>query len=96
MFSFPREEADARASRLDVTKKTLALAPSAPPGNQFIYANRGYIAASAMLEAVTGKPWEALMQSYIFTPLKMEGAGFGAPGTPGRIEVVCGRFSKMV
>jgi len=93
MFRFPREEADARASRLDVTRETLMLAPEAPPGSQFVYANRGYIVASVMLEVATGKPWEALMHSYIFTPLSMEGAGFGAPGTPGRLDEPVGHAS---
>lgn len=36
-------------------------------------------AAGAMLESVTGKTWESLMQEEIFDPLKMNSAGFGPP-----------------
>jgi CubicO group peptidase (beta-lactamase class C family) len=33
-----------------------------------------------------GKPWEALMQEIIFTPLGMTSCGFGGVGTPGTID----------
>jgi CubicO group peptidase (beta-lactamase class C family) len=71
------------------------LAPEAPPGSRFIYANRSYIVAASVLEAAAGEPWEALMQRYIFAPLKMEGAGFGAPGTAGRLDEPVGHASWL-
>ena len=51
MDAFPAEEADPRASRLALTRMTLARTPQAAPGAQFIYSNRNYVAAAAMLEA---------------------------------------------
>ncbi len=96
MLTLPREEVDARASRFDVARKTLMQAPEAPVGSQFIYANRGYIVAAAMLEAKTGKPWETLMQSQIFAPLGMAGAGFGAPGTQGQLDEPVGHASWLM
>jgi CubicO group peptidase (beta-lactamase class C family) len=79
MDAFPPEEADPRASRLALTGLTLARPPEAPPGARFIYSNRNYIVAAAMLEAATGRPWEDLMRERLFAPLAMEGAGFGPP-----------------
>jgi CubicO group peptidase (beta-lactamase class C family) len=78
MDAFPPEEADPRASRLALTGLTLARPPEAPPGARFIYSNRNYIVAAAMLEAATGRP-EDLMRERLFAPLAMEGAGFGPP-----------------
>jgi len=41
------------------------------------YSNWGYTVAGAMLEEVTGKSYEELMQQHIFDPLGMNSAGFG-------------------
>jgi CubicO group peptidase (beta-lactamase class C family) len=60
----------------------LALAPETPRGTHR-YGNTNYIVAGAMLEVVTGEPWEDLMQRAVFTPLGMTSTGFGAPGTVG-------------
>jgi CubicO group peptidase (beta-lactamase class C family) len=49
----------------------------------FEYSNEGYVVAGAMLEKVTGSSWETLMQDYLFNPLAMTQAGFGAPDTLG-------------
>ncbi|WP_179505293.1 MULTISPECIES: serine hydrolase domain-containing protein [unclassified Sphingomonas] len=86
MDAFPAEEADPRASRLALTRMTLARAPEAAPGTRFIYSNRNYVAAAAMLEAACGQPWETLVAQRLFAPLGMAGAGFGAPGTPGLLD----------
>lgn len=86
MDAFPAEEADPRASRLALTRMTMARAPEATPGARFIYSNRNYVAAAAMLEAACGAPWEVLLQQRLLGPLGMAGAGFGAPGTPGLLD----------
>ncbi len=64
-------------ARAEYVKKALAQNPFAPPGTQTVYSNMGYIIAGALIEKVVGKPWEALMQEKIFTPLEMKSAGFG-------------------
>jgi len=43
------------------------------------YSNAGYAIASAMLEKVSGKPWERLMVDELFKPLGINGE-FGWPG----------------
>jgi CubicO group peptidase (beta-lactamase class C family) len=38
--------------------------------------------AGAMLEKVSGRPWEELVRERIFNPLGMTSSGFGVPATP--------------
>ena len=66
-----------------LTAELLTMAPAAARGT-YQYSNAGYIVAGAMLEAVTGQSWEALMQTHLFGPLGMTSTGFGAPGSAGR------------
>jgi CubicO group peptidase (beta-lactamase class C family) len=63
-------------------EELLAVAPAVPRGTH-LYSNAGYIVAGAMLETVTGVPWETLIQQEVFTPLGMTATGLGAPGSPG-------------
>ncbi len=78
--------ADARAERLRYALAALDQKPAAPMGEQMIYSNNGFIVAGAMLEAVTGKPWETLIQVELFGPLGLKTGGFGAPGTMSQID----------
>ncbi len=57
---------------------TLSEAAGTPRGN-VAYSHAGYMVAAAMLEKLTGKTWEELMQERLFTPLGMASAGFGPP-----------------
>lgn len=72
--------------RLEYTRLMLTQPPVAEPGTTYIYSNAGYAIAGAMAEQVTGKPWETLMRELIFDPLGMKTAGFGAMGSPGKID----------
>ncbi len=72
--------ADAIADRRAYARLALKQAPAAAPGQAMIYSNNGYVVAAAMLEARMQKPWEALIQEGLFTPLKLMSAGFGPPG----------------
>ena len=94
--SFDRVQDDAPGSvtdkRLLWAAELLALPPAGPVGG-FLYSNAGYVVAGAMMEAVTGTPWETLMTDNVFGPLNMLGAGFGAPGTPGRVDEPWGHRS---
>lgn len=55
--------------------------PGASTRGTYHYSNTGYIVAGCMLEELTGKSWEELMQLYLFGPLGMHATGFGAPGS---------------
>ncbi len=60
----------------------------------FNYSNAGYIIAGAMLERVTGKPWEELMREKLFKPLSMSTAGFGVAATNRRADQPWGHVLK--
>lgn len=77
---------DPRAERLAYVAAALALPPLAAPGSAEIYSNAGFVVAGAMLEAVSGVPWERLIGAQLFAPLGLASYGFGPPATPGRID----------
>ncbi|MES1199010.1 MAG: serine hydrolase domain-containing protein [Pseudomonadota bacterium] len=93
---FPRESADARADRIAVARIALALPPVGPKETTFQYANNGFILAGAMLEAKLGAPWESLVRARVFDPLHMNSAGFGAPGTAGRLDEPVGHGAGLL
>jgi CubicO group peptidase (beta-lactamase class C family) len=73
------------AQRAAVARAYLAMPPASKVG-EFNYSNLGYIIAGAIAEAQTGKSWEDLMREHVFAPLGIANAGFGPPGTPGKVE----------
>ena len=79
--------------RLRVLRLALKDKPRKPPGTAFQYSNVGFVLAGAMAERVTGQSWEELMQDGLFQPLGMATAGFGPPGTQGRIDQPWGHVS---
>ncbi len=46
------------------------------PGEKFSYSNSGYILLGAIIEKVTGKTYEEVLQEKIFDPLKMTNSGY--------------------
>ena len=82
---FPRESADIRADRRALARIALTTAPIGPQEATFSYANNGFIVAGTMLEAKLDKTWEELIQTHVFTPLRLTSAGFGAPGKKGEL-----------
>ncbi len=72
--------------RMFLLKNLTAQPPEVSPGTKFIYSNAGVVMAGAMLEKVTGKTWEDLMQKMLFDPLGMTAAGFGAPASPDKVD----------
>ena len=89
-----KREGSPRDQRMQLVRETLAAEPAAQPGTRFEYSNTGYAIAGAMAEQVTGKPWEELMRERIFAPLRMDSAGFGAPGTAGKLDDPLGHSEK--
>lgn len=79
--------------RANIVDATLASAPAEKPGAKMIYSNLGFIVAGAAAEKATGRAWEDLMREMIFQPLGLSSAGFGAPGTPGKIDQPWGHSS---
>ncbi len=77
---------------LSVLKQT----PAAKPGTQEIYSNQGYALVGAMLERIGGTPWEELITERLFKPLHMTSAGFGPPGTIGKVEQPWGHVHRLM
>jgi CubicO group peptidase (beta-lactamase class C family) len=74
------------SQRRQLAEDTLRMPAQHPPGTTYQYANIGYAVAGAMLESVSGTPYEELLRDKLFAPLSMRSAGFHAPATNGRID----------
>ncbi|HEV2392847.1 MAG TPA: serine hydrolase domain-containing protein [Verrucomicrobiae bacterium] len=72
--------------RYEFIQAVLSRPPAAEPGARFIYSNQGYAIVGAMLEKLTGAPWEQLITERLFKPLHISSAGFGPPGTIGKVD----------
>jgi CubicO group peptidase (beta-lactamase class C family) len=57
--------------RLIAARRALSQKLLFPPGTDFKYSNLGYTMAGTMAECATGKPWEELIEEYVFGPLQM-------------------------
>ncbi|MDC7677044.1 serine hydrolase domain-containing protein [Asticcacaulis machinosus] len=77
---------DAREERKRYTLTALKQKPVGALAETMVYSNNGYIVAGAMLEDITGQSWETLIKAYVFEPLGLTSAGFGAPGRAGMID----------
>jgi CubicO group peptidase (beta-lactamase class C family) len=72
--------------RWDVLRRVTSKPPIGPPGESYLYSNVGYAIAGLVAENITGKPWQELMGTRIFEPLKMDSAGFGIPGKKNTVD----------
>jgi len=77
---------DVQALRLRAVREYLAKKPESKPGSTYAYSNLGYIIAGAIVEKVTGQPWERAITDEVFKPLQMDSVGFGGTGTPGQTD----------
>lgn len=75
-----------RVQRSFFAREGLALAPERRPNTETVYSNAGFMIAGAMIEKVADAPFEDLVRKEVFEPLGMTESGFGAPGTPGRLD----------
>lgn len=81
--------------RREFMEAILAQPPATTPGTQMIYSNQGYAILGAMLEKISGQPFETLMTEKLFRPLRMDTAGFGPPGTPAQVDQPWGHVRKL-
>ena len=73
-------------ARRAILTSSLKAAPKTVPGSTFLYSNLGYCLAALMAETVTASSWEDLIHKTVFDPLGMATAGFGPPGTEGKLD----------
>ncbi len=71
--------------RAEIARMALTRPPQHAAGLH-VYSNIGYATVGALLEKLTGTPFEELLQTRIFDALGMDGCGFFAPGTPGQLD----------
>ncbi len=75
-----------REQRRFFVDEALRTPPASRPNTVTVYSNSGFIVAGVMLETLTDTSWEDLARREVFEPLGMTRTGFGAPGTPGRLD----------
>lgn len=83
MHDLPGTEQEARR---DYVVRLLSAPPRFPPGTKATYSNAGYTVAGHIAESVTKTSFESLVREQIFRKLQMQSAGFGAMGTPGKVD----------
>ena len=79
--------------RFEVARISLTR-PGQHPAGQYLYSNVGYTLVGAMLEELTGTPFEELVQARVFDALGMDSCGFYAPGTPGEVDQPWGHLDE--
>jgi CubicO group peptidase (beta-lactamase class C family) len=88
------EHGTPQQQRYEFIQSVLREPPEARPATRYIYSNQGYAIAGAMLEKVAGVAWEQLIIDRLFKPLHMNSAGFGPPGSKGRVDQPWGHTIK--
>jgi CubicO group peptidase (beta-lactamase class C family) len=73
---------DVEEGRMLLAREMLGAPPASEPGSRFEYSNANYIISGAVLERLSGLPWERLIEKELFRPLGMR-CGFGAAGEEG-------------
>ena len=68
--------------RAAFARTVLTEAPLHEPGARHEYSNAGFVTAAAMVETVTGEPWEDAIQARVFRPLGID-ARVGWPANHG-------------
>ncbi|MEO7413617.1 MAG: serine hydrolase [Opitutaceae bacterium] len=78
-----------------IVAKTLSRAPVYPPGSRYLYTGIDYLIVGSLLKKVTGLPWGDLIREKLRQPLGITNGGFGAPGTPGKIDQPWGHWGMV-
>jgi CubicO group peptidase (beta-lactamase class C family) len=92
MFGMSEDETRTENRRILFTK-ILADKPRSKPGEKHAYSNLGFMLAGLMAETAADMSWRELMTKHLFKPLNMKSAGFGPPGTTGKIDQPWGHAS---
>ncbi|MEU8602893.1 serine hydrolase domain-containing protein [Streptomyces parvulus] len=76
----PPRNADGTYTPREVVRTALSLDPLSAPGAKATYSNTNYVILGMLLEAVTGAPARAAVQSRVIEPLGLTRTFFPAPG----------------
>lgn len=88
-------QGESAAARREMARIVMGRAPAHDIGTKFVYANYGFAIAGAMCEAVSGEAYETLITRRLFEPLGMKTAGFGAPGSPDKVDQPRGHLKML-
>ena len=80
--------------RFSYMKSALNIKPHHPPNKVVIYANSGFLVAGVMLETLSSKAFENLMEEKLFKPLVLNSAGYGSPAAIDPISQPHGHFNN--
>jgi CubicO group peptidase (beta-lactamase class C family) len=69
-------------SRDEYVKRILASKLRSKPGDVYFYANSGYSLLGAVIEIVSGMPYEKYLRETLFLPSGMKDTGYKLPGWP--------------
>lgn len=73
-------------SREEVVRRAMNAGLASEPGEDYAYSNLGYSLLGAVVEEVTGSPYEAWVREHLFRPDGMHDTGYLLPGyEPGRV-----------
>jgi CubicO group peptidase (beta-lactamase class C family) len=68
-----------KAERDETVRKILALPLESKPGERFVYSNVNYTLLAAIVEKVSGRPYETYLYEHLFKPAGMEWTGYRRP-----------------
>ena len=74
-----------KAQREAIARKYLTMPPASKAGD-FAYSNLGFIIVGALPRRGPARAWEDLIREEVFAPLGVKSAGFGPPGTSGKLD----------
>jgi D-alanyl-D-alanine carboxypeptidase len=81
--------------RDELLGKILHRSPKYPPGSKYLYTALDYVILGEILEKVSGRSWEDLIQERLWRPLGITSGGFGAPGSKGKIDQPWGHWGMV-
>ncbi|WP_417378770.1 serine hydrolase domain-containing protein [Gimesia sp.] len=87
-------DGDLNELRYWIVKESVKLPLVAKSGDAWAYNNRGYTIAGAMIEKVSGKPWDELIVERIFEPFQLTTAGLGCQSSLGKIDAPLGHVKQ--
>jgi CubicO group peptidase (beta-lactamase class C family) len=96
-FPSPRFRAD--PSRVRTLDDYLRIARETPlefePGARERYSNLGYVVLGAIVQKVSGKPWDEALREYVYAPAGMTGSGTFERTAPGIAQGYVGSAPDM-
>lgn len=86
--------ADGIADRGEAVKAVLGQALAHPPGQGFTYANDNYSLLAALVEIVSGSPYESYLRESLFSPAGMARTGFWGEATASPVAEIHGKVDE--